>query len=165
MSRPARHPESHKSNGFEDPLSNYEAPAYADDMERKLAEESVATVRTEPVTTVTPETTVVETMQLMADVHVRCALVVDEGSLVGIFTERDVLSKVADNFHDVKDQPVKSFMTPDPIVAYETDNVAVALCALATGGIRHVPVLDVDHRIVGVVSPQRLMLFLQEQFR
>jgi CBS domain-containing protein len=91
-------------------------------------------------------------------------LVAQEGRLLGIFTQRDVLDKVADRFDQLKDRPVREVMTPDPLVVYETDNPATALSIMAEHGLRHVPVLDVDEKIVGVVSPKRVTAFLQKHF-
>ena len=58
---------------------------------------------------------------------------------------------------------VSEVMTPNPVFLYETDSLASALCVMALYGFRHVPVLDLKENIVGIVSPQRVAMFLQEQ--
>jgi CBS domain-containing protein len=70
-------------------------------------------------------------------------------ALVGIFTDRDAVLKVAAAAADRR--PVREVMTPDPVVLRRDDPVAVAIHKMAVGGFRHVPILDDGHPI-GVVS-------------
>jgi CBS domain-containing protein len=79
------------------------------------------------------------------------ALVVLEGSeIVGMFTERDVLKKLAGEPGSVE-RKVSEVMTPDPVVLRETDSMAVALNKMGVGGFRHIP-LTRDGELVAVVS-------------
>ena len=79
------------------------------------------------------------------------AVVVTDGSTVaGIFTDRDVLQKVAAGAASL-DAPVKDFMTADPVVLRDDDPVATALHKMGLGGFRHVP-LTRDGELVGVVT-------------
>ena len=162
MTRPQRHLES--TVKFKDPLSNFDAPGPSDPLQRALAQEPVSAIISKPVTTVDPDTSIEDAMKLMDAVEISCVLVTADDRLVGVFTERDVLYKVADRYHQIKDQAVSQVMTRDPIIVYETDSAATALCVIAVSGIRHVPVLDVDGRLVGVVSPRRVTGFLQDHF-
>ncbi len=149
---------------FQDPLKNYEPPTYADELERSLCEQSVTAIRSQPVTVVAPDTSVERALEVLDGLDIGCLLVAEDDRLVGIFTERDVLDKVAVRYQELKEQPVREVMTPDPVVLYETDNPAAALCVMTAHGMRHVPVLDVNNQIVGVVSPKRITTFLQEHF-
>jgi CBS domain-containing protein len=73
-----------------------------------------------------------------------------EGRLVGIFTERDALLKLADKQRlDLFD--VRDVMTRDPVVLRPDDSLALAIHKMAVGGFRHIPVMDGD-RPVGVVA-------------
>jgi CBS domain-containing protein len=89
---------------------------------------------------------------------------VEKGKLVGVFTERDALERVAVRYHEVRSLPVREVMTSNPIVVYETDPAGTALSAIAVAGYRHVPVLDVHERVVGVISPRRVFAFLQDRY-
>ncbi|MAE64788.1 MAG: hypothetical protein CMJ18_11020 [Phycisphaeraceae bacterium] len=149
---------------YEDPLSRYEAPTYRDELERAMCEEPVTAVQTRPAPTISADATVREAMQLLDDLDIACLLVTRDDRLAGVFTERDVLQRVAGRFGEVGDLPVEAFMTTDPIVVYETDDVATATCVMATNGLRHVPVLDVEGAVLGIVSPRRLTEFLQAHF-
>jgi CBS domain-containing protein len=159
--RPKRGPKS-SDQEFDDPLSNYDGPDYADDLERAIAEESVAVMKTTPFDTITPDTTIREAMKQMARDNIASLVIADaDGRLAGIFSERDVLTKVADEFETVKDESVSKVMTPNPMAVYITDSPGKAMNLMATMGIRHVPILDVDDKVVGILGPRRVTNFLK----
>ena len=147
---------------FEDPLSNYDPPPYRDELERSLGEATVGQMQITPFTTVESDTTVGEAVTIMARCNFFCLMVVEEDRLIGVFSERDVLNKAADDFSAVKNKPIRELMTPDPRVVYETDCPAKALNLMAVGGFRHIPVLGVDDRPVGIIGPKRTAAFLQQ---
>jgi CBS domain-containing protein len=78
-----------------------------------------------------------------------CLLVTDGGALVGIFTDRDAILKVAGR--PSGDLTVGEVMTPDPVILRSGDPVAVAINKMAVGGFRHVPIVKAGNP-VGVVS-------------
>jgi predicted transcriptional regulator len=78
-----------------------------------------------------------------------CLLVTDGDRLVGIFTERDAVLKVAGVKLDAFD--VRDFMTRDPVVLRHDDTIAVAINKMAVGGFRHIPIVE-DGRPIGVVA-------------
>jgi CBS domain-containing protein len=78
-----------------------------------------------------------------------CLLVTDNGRLVGIFTDRDAVLKVAGRADDR--HRVRELMTPDPVILRRDDPIAVAINKMAVGGFRHVPIVD-RGRPIGVVS-------------
>lgn len=162
MSSRQRH--EHAEAEFQDPLSDYEPPRYDDELERLLCEEKVTAVHATPVKVVSPDAPIRQVMAEMEAEGVACVLVADQDGLVGIFTERDVLNKVADRYATIKDRPIREVMTADPVAVYETDNAATALSIVAARGLRHAPVLDVNDHIIGVVSPRRITAFLRGHF-
>jgi CBS domain-containing protein len=78
-----------------------------------------------------------------------CLLVTENGTLVGIFTDRDAILKVAGK--PLADQTMADVMTHDPVVLRSGDPVAVAINKMAVGGFRHVPIVK-DGVPVAVVS-------------
>jgi CBS domain-containing protein len=78
-----------------------------------------------------------------------CVLVVDDGRLVGIFTDRDAVLKVAGR--PVSARPIADYMTRDPVVLRHDDTIAVAINKMAVGGFRHIPILE-HGRPTGVVT-------------
>lgn len=146
---------------FEDPLKNYDKPKYADDLERSLMEDPVTSMEITPFKTVPPHTKIQDAMRIMADEDIACLMVEDKGLLVGVFSERDVLNRIAEDFKTMKDQPIRVVMTRDPVYIHDTDTPAQALNLMAIGGFRHIPILDVDDRIVGILGPIRVVRYLE----
>jgi CBS domain-containing protein len=150
---------------FQDPLENYEPKVYDDPLEQALADEEVGTIRHEPFTAISPDLPIHEAVEQLAGLQIACLLVAENEKLVGVLSDRDVLTKVALEFEQVKDLPVREVMTNDPIYVYETDSAVTALAVMATCGYRHVPVLDLNDNLVGIISPQRVTEFLQHHFK
>ncbi len=148
---------------FQDPLENYEPKEYSDPIQAALAEQTVAAIQSTPFVSVTADTPVKEAVDKLASLHVACLLVEEDDKLVGVFTDRSVLDHVALEYEDVKEKPVRDVMTVNPVVVYETDSSAAALSVMAVSGFRHVPVLSIDEKILGIVSPQRITAFLFAQ--
>lgn len=148
---------------FEDPLSNYDPPQYADLLERDLCEGTIAQmIKITPFATVSPEITIAEAVKRMAGEDSFALLVVDGDRLLGVVSERDMLEQVAESYEQVKDLPLRKVMTPEPEVVHLDDPPARAINLMATGGIRRLPVLDEDDRVVGVIGPKRTIAFLFE---
>lgn len=145
---------------FNDPLKDYSEPSYEDDMERSICEDRVDTVQITPFVTLDADTTVEQTLRMMYEKNIAWVMITENDRLAGIFSERDVLYKVADRFDQLKGQPIREVMTPDPVFVYETDSPAKALNMMAIGGFRHVPILDLDEKIVGVLGPRRVTAYL-----
>lgn len=147
---------------FEDPLNNYDPPTYADELERVLCDTEISQMRITPVHCVAKDTPVDAVLDLMWTKECSCVVVTDDaGKPLGVFSSRDVLNKVADN-DVVRTQPVREVMTPNPRAVYTTDCPAKAMNLMAVGGFRHIPVLDVDGKVVGMLAPRRTTEFLQE---
>lgn len=70
---------------------------------------------------------------------VDCLLVTDYGALVGIFTDRDAILKVAGR--PTAGRTIADVMTHDPVILRSGDPVAVAINKMAVGGFRHVPIV------------------------
>jgi CBS domain-containing protein len=103
--------------------------------------------RLEPIETVRvrPTESALEVARRMRDAQTGCALVLDdEGKLVGIFTEHDVLRKLIGSEGGAQDVPVSRLMSGNPETLRETDTVAAALNKMALGRYRHVPVVRND---------------------
>ena len=90
-----------------------------------------------------------EAIGRMREEAVDCLLVTDGGKLVGIFTDRDAILKVAGQ--PAGDRTIGDVMTHDPVILRSGDPVAVAIHKMAVGGFRHVPIVD-RGQPTGVVS-------------
>ncbi|MGE5470956.1 MAG: cyclic nucleotide-binding/CBS domain-containing protein [Bacteroidota bacterium] len=90
--------------------------------------------------------------QLMAQNRIGALLIVEKSRIVGIFTERDALNKVLAAGLDPDATDVAQVMVPDPLTIRAEKPLAHALHMMASGGFRHVPVVDADGAPIGMVS-------------
>jgi CBS domain-containing protein len=134
---------------------------------------SQRTIRTiieeqEPITA--PATmTVSEAARLMRERRVGAIMVVEEGTLAGIFTERDALIRVLAEGRDVQTTRLADVMTRNPKTIHPDRSFAEALQMMYGGSFRHVPVVE-DGRPVGMVSARdalgpELEAFVYEMLR
>jgi signal-transduction protein with cAMP-binding, CBS, and nucleotidyltransferase domain len=93
---------------------------------------------------VSPDAPVDEVIKQMKAARLGCALVLDGGKLVGIFTERDLLNKFTGKNANPDGTTVKELMSVDPEVLSERDSVATAVNKMSMGRYRHVPVRKAD---------------------
>lgn len=117
------------------------------------------------VGTVSPRDTVAAAVGLMTAGHFGAVLVVEEGRLAGIFSERDVMTRVVDRRLDPERELVGDHMTPDPETLRPEDELAYALNIMTVGGFRHVPIVDGSRRLQGILSIRDVHRFLAEHFR
>jgi CBS domain-containing protein len=155
----------HHLGEFQDPLENYEPRQYDDALKQALAEETVMGIQSKPYAEIGPEKTVYGALQALAGLKVASLLVVEQGTLVGVFTERDALERVSMRLSEVAQLPVREVMTTHPVVVYESDPAGAALHAIAVAGYRHVPVLDMQDQVVGVISPRRVFEFIDRHLK
>ncbi|HCZ17165.1 MAG TPA: histidine kinase [Candidatus Accumulibacter sp.] len=105
-----------------------------------------------PLVTVSPDDAVFKALQVMAEHNVGAVLVVDGDHLLGIFSERDYARKMILFGKSSKETPIREIMT-DKVLCVTPDRTVDECMALMTDRhFRHLPVLDGDRRILGVVS-------------
>ena len=95
-----------------------------------------------------------EVAQRMCDRDVGAVLVMEDDSLVGILTERDILRAVAAGIQD--DTVVSDHMTRDPETMSPDDTTQHAAVLMIHGGFRHLPVVDGED-LVGMLSIRDLV--------
>ena len=99
----------------------------------------------------------------MVEQRTGCALVVRDGGLTGIFTERDFVSRVVSAGLPV-DGPVEPVMTLNPKTVARSASVYEAIETMAGGGYRHLPVLDESGNPLGVLTVKDIVHYLVEYF-
>jgi CBS domain-containing protein len=104
------------------------------------------------VFSVPPDASVYSAIELMADKHVGALLVVDNGHLAGVISERDYARKVILEGRASKDTFVREIMTPSPITVSCETTVDEAMRTMTDNRIRHLPVVNSQGEIAGVLS-------------
>ena len=90
-------------------------------------------------------------VSLMYKAGVGSVVVVDEANRpIGIFTERDLVRAVAEGIP--MNMPISHIMTKNVIVAKTEESLTTAAHKMLDHGIRHLPVVDEDGRLVGIIS-------------
>jgi CBS domain-containing protein len=132
-------------------------------IERSVKAVEVVALRMDPPVVLDMATPVEEALRRMREGQSGCALVCRDGTLSGIFTERDVLNKVI-GVEGVLDRPISEVMTPDPVRVHENDPIRNAVFAMHQGGFRHVPVVDSEERVVSCVRHKDIVHYLVHHF-
>jgi CBS domain-containing protein len=137
-------------------LTQLDRPTAQDRVERSLMDDPVSILRPRPAVTLSAQATVTQAMQTMLTQDIGAVLIVDEtGRLIGIFSERDLLTKVAGQ-DPPGDRPVEKFMTTAVETVRATDPLAFALHKMDCGGYRHLPVVQ-DDKLLGMISVRDML--------
>ncbi len=109
------------------------------------------------------ETTVRETLAHMRDAGGRTALIARDGQLIGIFTERDVMRRVAAT-PEMLDGPIDAVTTPRPITILPDTSAADALWLMDDHHFRNLPVIDRQGNILGDMTHAAIIQYLAARF-
>lgn len=112
---------------------------------------NVSEVMTVQVATATPRSTVAEVARTMASVESGAVPVVDDGAVVGLVTDRDIVLRVVAEGKGL-DTPVSEVMTEGVETCREDDNVADATAKMGSKQIRRLVVLNEQGRMAGILS-------------
>jgi CBS domain-containing protein len=119
----------------------------------------------QPPATVPSTATVLEAVQVMAEEGVGAVAVVDNGALVGIFTERDVMLRVVLRGRDAGQIRVAEVMTT-PVETTPADAASdEVLTFMLERHIRHLPIVDATGKVLGMLSIRNLLENMVEDLR
>ena len=104
------------------------------------------------VISIRSDASVYSAIEIMADKQVGALLVIDDGRLTGVLSERDYARKVILKGRSSKDTSVREIMTASPITIGLDSTVDDAMRIMTTNRIRHLPVLDESQQVIGVLS-------------
>lgn len=130
-------------------------------IEDLLKEKKISEIVNPRLVECAPEISVRETIGLMQSRRSGYAVLVADRQVFGIFTETDVVLKVMGKDIDL-DLPVSEFMTLSPAVLTPNDSVGLAIDLMAKKGIYHLPLVDKNRYLVGILSVRTLIHFLAE---
>ena len=131
-------------------------------VELTLRQTKIRHLQLKEMVCVAPDTSLGETIATMQRQRNGCALVVVESSLMGIFTERDLIRKVAGCSQVGLDRPIRDFMTPEPAVLSPDNSLLEAVLLMNQGGYRHIPLVDSADRVCDCLSVINIVDYLLE---
>jgi CBS domain-containing protein len=100
---------------------------------------------------VAPDATVYDALQLMADKGIGAVVVLEDGKLVGVMSERDYARNVILKGRASKDTLVRAIMTDRVITVFPNASMDECMALMTQKHVRHLPVIDQD-KLVGLVS-------------
>ncbi|MCB0208707.1 MAG: CBS domain-containing protein [Anaerolineae bacterium] len=95
--------------------------------------------------------TVFEALSLLAEKNIGAVLVLDDGQLVGIFSERDYARSAVRTQKSAQDMHVKELMSSRVVTITPAKTIEACMELMTAQRIRHLPVLD-DNQVIGVIS-------------
>lgn len=131
--------------------------------QKVLKEEKIQRVRTRVPVIIERGSTIQQAIDAMQKQRRGCAIIKDKKKVVGIFTERDVLTRVIASQIDLK-ASIEKVMTPNPTCLNWETNLAEALGLMSGKGYRNLPLVDTDGEIRGLITVRDIVDFLAEHF-
>ncbi|KAI0202111.1 hypothetical protein F4808DRAFT_449836 [Astrocystis sublimbata] len=120
---------------------------------RKAPPGTVLALKPSPALQIKPSTTVAEAAQLMAAKREDCVLVTDEDErIAGIFTAKDLAFRVVGTGQKATNVTIAEIMTKNPLCARTDTSATDALDLMVRKGFRHLPVMDENQDISGVLD-------------
>jgi len=136
--------------------------------------EFIRDIMTGPVVTCTPATIVADAAQLLLTHDLHCLPVVDNGVLVGIVTEADLIYQFSPPIHEGPlahllsrkrahrtGHTVNEVMTRQVVAVHPEDSIESAVHLLLKHGFGRLPVVDGDNHVVGIVARRDLLRFVR----
>jgi CBS domain-containing protein len=128
-------------------------------MQRRLMEDPISGLEPAPAVFVSADSNTLDAVSLMKKHKVGCLLVMEGTKVTGIFSERDVLNKLATTDRNLDEVLVKEVMTSKPFIFSPEDSIRFAIHEMSLGGFRHIPVVN-NHNPVGIISVRDVLGYL-----
>jgi CBS domain-containing protein len=142
-------------------LRSIDVPTARAGLQRRIMETPLKDLSPGAAIIVSPRDPVARAVGLMRERRQGSVLVMEGQELVGIFTERDVLTRLTGEAIDVEKVPVSQVMTRDPKALREEDTLAYAMNCMAVGNYRHIPILG-KGRPPRFISVRGVLRYLNE---
>jgi len=129
-----------------------------------LSDEVRLLAPSEPIR-LSPDASVADAVTGMVDNRRAGVVIVDaRGRLIGIFTERDLLTRVVRQGRDMAHTRLAEVMTTDPEALSPDDRICFAINRMHNAGYRTVPLVDTEHRPIGIVTVNDVVAWLARVF-
>lgn len=130
---------------------------------RKARQDSVSSMETNDYVCIAPSTSLSKAIEAMKQDEGGCAIVcAEDGSVVGIFTERDLLTKIIGQETDLS-APVRNLMSPVVATLTPQATIGEAVAIMNDKGYRNIPLVK-DGKLVGSISVFDVIRYLAESY-
>ena len=129
-------------------------------LEVQLLSDQISSLNPKSPHVVAPKASIREVIDIMVEYSIGCALVVEDGQIQGVFTERDAVLKLNTDYQSMLERRVDEFMTPNPQTLAPDAKIAFAIQRMDQGGYRHLPIVDAQGTPVGVISVRDILAYL-----
>lgn len=140
-------------------LHDYERSEPSSRIARTILSDRLSALEPPEPVTATPDESIAEVVKKMTERKHGAVCIVDKGEIVGIFTERDVLMRVAARGLDLESTPVSAVMTKDPLTFSPESNLAYALNQMSVSGLRHLPIVD-GKKPIGITTVRGVLNYI-----
>jgi CBS domain-containing protein len=103
------------------------------------------------IESVEPDARLSSAIKTLAERRIGAVLVISQGGIEGILSERDIVRVLGERGAAVLDEPVSAVMTRKVVSCRQADTVAAIMEMMTSGKFRHLPVVE-DGRVVGLIS-------------
>ena len=145
---------TNKNNGIDE--REYE-------LRRCIKEDTLSVLKPTLSVRIDPDATVKDVIQTMVNKKIGAVLIVENDELIGIFSERDIIRRVALDIESIGDRPIREYMTPNPVKLSVNDSIAFALNHMDVGGYRHIPITDDQNKPTGIVAARDIIRYLDHK--
>ncbi len=134
-------------------------------MLQELAQTSIIGVDRRDAVRVKEDTKLIDVVTQIRE-HRRGAVVIEDsaGRLAGVFTEHDLIARVAHDSQDWHNDPVSGVMTADPKRLTASSTIAEALALMQQHTFRNLPIVDDDNKVLGLISIRDILTHIAEHF-
>ena len=117
-----------------------------------------------PVAVAKPDEPVASVARAMREKHVGCVVVVDlQERPVGVVTDRDIVCRVVAEGRDIATTTVREAMSTNLVIAREYDLIDEATMRMRKAGVRRLPIVAADNRLIGIIALDDLIVLLSAE--
>ena len=126
--------------------------------------QSVSALLKRAALVVTEDTPLSEALRILRENKIGClGVTTSQGAITGIFSERDFILKSAGDWPQSQHDKISTVMTKDPVTTAPDCTMAYALTLMSSGGFRHLPIVDGEGTLLGILSLKDIVDFLVEK--
>jgi CBS domain-containing protein len=115
--------------------------------------EAILASKGREVSTIRPDAVIAEAIQRMRQERISALVVSEDGAaIVGILSDRGIMNTIADQGIGVVEKSVRVAMTAEVFTCSRGDRIGAIMAAMTARRIRHIPVVEQDGRLCGIVS-------------